>query len=788
MGFLANVHQRGTWTGPWSSGDKQLAEIFGSGRRTIAGPIVTELTAMMVSAFWNGVDQISSDTAKLPLNLMKRLPQGGSDPYTDSKVYRLLKFRPNPETGSFMFRKTFAVHALVYGNGYAEIVRDVMGRPTALWLLHPNRVQPFYAEMKDGKRKPLRYRVDGEIELAPTDILHLAGLSDDAVVGFNLVSIAREALGLALASQQFASAFFGNGTRFGGVLSSDHDLDEDQKEEIRKSIEAIHAKADKAFRMLVLGAGFKFTQSGVNPSEAQMSEIRDQQVMEIARFLNMPLHKLKLAMPGAVSYASVEMADLDYYKGPILTWTKAIEEELDGKLISPLEWGRQFFRHNNNAFLRGDIKSRYDALGIARAHGVISANEWRDLEDMNPQPGDQGNLYLVQGANVPQDKISELTDANIKKASTPPAPPAAPAPSGGGDETKALRDAVERFDAAQALLAQAEADLAVKLRTSEETVAAKDGEIANLIAKVATFEQMVADRQRDVEQLQAAQADHLQRLDEAAAALAAAFTERDQAAAAARTAQADAEAAEARRAELAQQLVAVAAAVTSAETVAAEAREVAQVAEAQALAATTDRDALKVTSAALQQEAEEAKRLVEVARAEQQRLEAVVAEAEAAKDAILTAGKAKRIAEISKLARQITKHRKLIADVIGRLVEREVDRAKAKKTSDAMRAWIETFYGPFEDAFANAILPAVDVILEWKDSDENPRDVAIGMAQRYCEESKSQLRAFFGATSDEFTVAVDHLLKRWEQDRAASIADALLEEEIAHLRELERQP
>lgn len=502
MGLLQTVHQRGTWRGPFTLSDPALAELYGYGAKTLAGPVVTELLAFTVAAFWDGVNQQSSDVAKLPLNLLKVRPGGGSDHYIESKTYKLLKMSPNPETRSLTFRRTIQAHALVYGNGYAEIVRDMLGRPTALWILHPNRVRPYYEDRQQpGTRKPLRYQIDGsDLVLNPSDVIHIAGLSDDGVMGFNLVSVAREALGLALASQQFASAFFGNGTRFGGIMTSDVPLDEDQKKEIREAVEAVHAKADKAFRMLVLGAGFKFTETGVKPNEAQMKEIRDQQVTEIARFLNMPLHRLKLNTPGAVSYASVEMADLDYYKGPILTWTRTWEEELDAKLVPSLEWNRQYFKHNTNAFLRGDIKSRYDALGIARDKGIINADEWRDLEDMNPQPGGQGQLYLVQSAQVPLEKLAELVDSQIKKNTAPPPAPAPPSPAGGDDDEagRALATLIDELRAAYAsTVAQIEASIA-----DSRQLDALERDAANLRGQIGTLEVLQAEKDTRIRETQ----------------------------------------------------------------------------------------------------------------------------------------------------------------------------------------------------------------------------------------------------------------------------------------------
>ena len=487
MGIFAQLAERGTWTGSYTLKDPALAELYGYGRQTLAGPIVSEITALTCTAFWDGVQQISADVAKQPLNLHKRRPgdQKGSDIFLSSPTHKLLKFGPNPETRPMVFRRALTAHALIYGNGYAEIVRDGLERPRELWLLHPTRVRPFYRDERSGApgRSPLRYRIDGETVLEPRDVLHIQGLTDDTVAGISLVGIGREAIGLALASSQFASAFFGNGTRFGGVLTSDQELQAEQRDEIRASVEDMHAKADKAFRLLVLGAGFSFQSTGTTPNDAQMKEIRDQQVAEVARLLNIPVSRLKLNTPGAVSYNSVEMQDLAYYKGPILDWSTVWEQELDAKLVPGLERGRQYFKHNANAGLRGDIKSRYDALGIARDKGIISANEWRELEDMNPQEGDQGDLYLVQSAQVPANRLDEMVDAQV---APDPAPVVEPQPADPPDEP----DDQEGDRALEAELAEVRGKLEAAITAHAALEATHD----------ATAEELDA-RRKDVERL-----------------------------------------------------------------------------------------------------------------------------------------------------------------------------------------------------------------------------------------------------------------------------------------------
>jgi hypothetical protein len=631
------------------------------------------------------------------------------------------------------------------------------------------------------------YRIDGEDEWQPDRILHIQGLSDDALVGYNLVAIAREALGLALASTAFASAFFGNGTRFGGVLSSDQDLDEEQKKEITDSIEKLHAKADKAFRLLVLGAGFKYEQAGVKPNEAEMSKIRDQQVQEVARFLNMPLHKLKLAIPGAVSYASVEMADLDYYKGPILTWSTAWEQELDAKLIPSLEWGRQYFKHNNNAFLRGDIKTRYEAFAVLRNIGVASANEIRELEDWNPQPGDQGDLYMIQSGFMPLDKSADLVQSQIDKNNTPPPAPAPPAPSGGGNESNAARlaqleaavaDAQAKYAEEREARIQSDAFGAATMAERDERRASEQQALDRLMNLEILAAQLKADVARETEQRTIADA----ALDAAEALVVEARNEHAAAVTAAEQAQQTATSAALTITQLQGELEAARVAEGQLRAEHAGALEAAGVAAADRTA-TLERD-LAAALASL----DEATRTCAVIRSAATDAELRVASLEAALAAATDTSKATRKAEIDRLSSVIKSHRGLIADVLRRLIERETDRARSRQDSPAkLKAWTATFYGPFEESFVEAILPAIRVHLAWRGSGEDPRDLAAGLAQQHVERSRRELSALFGSTGGDFYVAVEHVLRRWEKDRPEAVADALLEDEVAHLRELERQ-
>lgn len=452
--------------------DSALADLLFAGHKTSSGVDVDVATAFTVSAVYDAVNQISSDVAKLPLNLHKRRSSGGSDIYSASPVQRLLKLEPNPEMGSMVFRRQIMVWALTAKGGFAEIQRNGMGQPVALWPIHPSRVTPYRARLRDGGYGPLSYQIDGgKTTIAPEDMIHIAGIGDDPHCAYPLVEKARQAIGLALAAEQFGATFFGNGSTFGGILTTDIMPTEEEAKRMKVLIEQIHKGPERAHQLAALWGGWKLQPLGVKPNEGQMNELRAKQVEEVARFYRLQPYRLGLNTPGTVSYSSVEMAQLDYYQGCLLDWITQWEQELNRKLVPRLEQNQQFIKHNANAFLRGDIKSRYEALGIARDKGIINANEWRDLDDMNPQEGEQGTQYLVQQAQVPADRIGKLADADVKKKEKdakddppPVAPAPQPSPDGGG---AALVDKVRELDDLIAQLRSAAGDIEVKLATHQ---------------------------------------------------------------------------------------------------------------------------------------------------------------------------------------------------------------------------------------------------------------------------------------------------------------------------------
>jgi HK97 family phage portal protein len=716
---------RSSWSGSYSLKDPELNRLFGTGAGTSAGVTVTLENAFTYSAVYSAVNQIASDVSKMPLNLMKRRPGGGADHYIDSKLYWLLKYQPNPEMGSMVFRRQLMAWALVDKGGFAEIQRDGMGRPVAIWPVAPNRVEVDRPEMRqrDGSVRygELRYKIDGGPAFIPaSDMIHVTGIGYSPHCPYGLIDKARQAIGLGLAAERFGASFFGNGSTFGGLLISDLSLSEEEAKALRDAVERQQVGPDRAHRLGVLWGGLKYQSLGVKPNEAQMNELRDKQIEEVARFFRMPPYMLGLNKPGTVSYASVEMARLDYYTGCLLDWVTLNEQEFVRKLIPASEIRQQYIKHNANMFLRGDIKSRYDALGVARDKGIINADEWRDLEDMNPQDGGQGKLYLVQAAQTPLNLIEEQVKANIEKTKQPP--PAPVTPSKTDADVKAADD---RAAQAEALVAETRAKLEEQIgarAAAELASVASEAQIAAMVqrerdlvgqltAQTALAEALRADAvrasdaqreaeiaaAREQEQRQYAELAAEQTRTEAERMVSAALTEAE--ALAARAAELETaeslarmarEQAEQRATEAAQMADAARAAREQAETAAAEAvasERAQRVAEADA-AAGRERDALAV--------AEQARADVEALRAEvaatqqarQAAAEALVDAESRAATAEAAARTAREEAErrAAEADRVVTMHNASTADAEERAIQAEEARVVAQAEAEAARA------------------------------------------------------------------------------------------------------
>jgi HK97 family phage portal protein len=308
---------------------------------------------------------------------------------------------------------------------YAEIERDGLGKPVALWPIHPSRV----TEMRDDSGA-LFYRVAGTLEtqgkqfravdVDPADMFHVHGISLDGVVGVSLMKIASESLGIALAAQTMAGSSFGNGHQIGGVLKYPNLIkDEKVKQSLRESWAKIHQGAAKAGNIAIIDGGAEFVKVAITPQEAQSIETREFQVVEVARWLRMPPSKLSAKM-GAQGWSSVEGDGIAYVRDCLRPWAVRFEREIDRKLLDGP--GELFIRHEFKELTRGDSAGRANYYRTMISTGTLSPNEAREEEGLNPGPAALDQFFM-QGAMMPVDKLGQEPAAKPADAPEPQGKP-----------------------------------------------------------------------------------------------------------------------------------------------------------------------------------------------------------------------------------------------------------------------------------------------------------------------------------------------------------------------------
>ena len=421
-------------------------EVFGD-QTTSSGITVNPQKSLTIGAVFQAVNLISGDVAKLPLNVYRRRPDLGVKGREVDEAHpaqKLVKYRPNAEMSAFKFWRRLMTHALIWSNAYALIERDPMGNPIALFPLLPDRTAP--ARTKDGV---LYYtsEIDGELHgFAASNILHIEQISITGESDCQMVYKAREAFALALAAEQFASKYFRNGGRIGGILEVPVGMTKQGADNLESGFRKTYDQLDAAFKSVILRDGAKFHQGQFTPEQTQMLGARQEQVKEIARWFNIPPHKL--GDDSKASYNSLEQENRAYLNGCLSHWLKTIEAECYLKLLTPAEQEQnsRFIEFNVAALVAADIATQYGIFRTGIEAGILSPDEVRAKQNLNPRPDGLGSKYLrpLNMEYADQEPEPQETPAEME--------PAEQITEESDDDLRStaktvLDDAVERFTA-----------------------------------------------------------------------------------------------------------------------------------------------------------------------------------------------------------------------------------------------------------------------------------------------------------------------------------------------------
>ena len=383
---------------------------------TTSGKAVNEFTAMQTTAVYSCVRILGEAIASLPLNLYRYESDGGKKRVYDHPLYHILHDEPNPEMTSFVFRETLMSHVLIWGNAYAQIIRDGAGRVVALYPLLPNKMEVnrdengelYYLYTKYNDENP-NIRKYGQVKLSRYDVLHIPGLGFDGLVGYSPIAMARNAVGMTIACEEYGASFFANGANPSGVLEHPGILKDPSK--VRDSWNEVYRGSANAHKVAVLEEGMKYQQIGVPPEEAQFLETRKFQIDEIARLYRIPPHMI--GDLDKSSFSNIEQQSLEFVKYTLDPWVIRWEQSLMRSLLTEEEKKQYFIKLNVDGLLRGDYQSRMNGYAIGRQNGWMSANDIREMEDMNPISEEEGgNLYLING------NMTKLKDAGIFSGNT----------------------------------------------------------------------------------------------------------------------------------------------------------------------------------------------------------------------------------------------------------------------------------------------------------------------------------------------------------------------------------
>ena len=367
--------------------------------KSISGANVDEFSAMRVSAVYACVRILAESIASLPLHVYE-YKNGGKERVTKHPLYFLLHDSPNADMTSFVFRELMMTHLLLHGNCYAQINRTNGGRAIGLYPLAPNRVR---VEREDSGEIVYQYtptagerqfKSSEQVTLSSWNVLHIPALGFDGLIGYSPIAMARNAIGVAIATEEFGAKFFEQGARPSGILSHPGIIKDFNK--LREEWQKIYGGSSNTGKVAILEEGMKYESIAIPPNDAQFLETRKFQIAEIARIFRVPLHMLNEL--DRATFSNITQQSLEFVVYTLTPWLVRLEQGFNKALFTENERGKFFVKFNVEGFLRGDYQSRMQGYSIGRQNGWLSANDIREMEDMNPiSDADGGNYYLVNG-------------------------------------------------------------------------------------------------------------------------------------------------------------------------------------------------------------------------------------------------------------------------------------------------------------------------------------------------------------------------------------------------------
>jgi HK97 family phage portal protein len=400
MGLVSTLRAEKRELSPWD--DYWYGPITG---KAASGIEVTETSALGSTSVWAAVSNIAGTIGSIPIQVLRRLTGGGQEP-ADHPLNEILDNTPNRWMGRPSFFEALQGHLLCRGNAFAQVLRSNGGRILGIIPLHPGRMdvrldeddELIYVYQRPGGGRP-RFRSD--------ELLHVRGLSSNGVVGFSPVTLMREAVGLALATERHGARLFANYARPGGVLKHPGKLEPAARKNLKESWQEAHS-GDSAHKVALLEEGLEWEAVGFSAEDSQFLQTRELQVVEVARMFNISPNRLHDHRRS--TFNNIEHLDIEFVVHTIRPWIIRWQKALERTLLTSAERRELSIRFNLRALLQGDNATRSAFYRELFGIGVFSINEIRELEDLNPVEG--GEQRFVPVNMVPLDQAADLFSAD----------------------------------------------------------------------------------------------------------------------------------------------------------------------------------------------------------------------------------------------------------------------------------------------------------------------------------------------------------------------------------------
>lgn len=368
--------------------------------------VATDTSALTLSAFYNAIDILSSDIAKLPKAVFQK-DEDTRKKLSNHPVNYLLSTRPNPKMTPYDFWKTIEILRFIKGNAYAEIIRNPKSGIPVAWSIRDNKdIKVLETEDK------LYYKYKDRL-IDSADMLHFKGFSLDGKVGTGVVTYAAAQLGISLEAQAYGTTIYQNRGISYGVIESDKAVEDGNKKVISEGFTA-KLSEQNPHKAPVLDEGLKYKSIAITPAEAQFLETNKNGIIEVCRWMNIAPHKLKDL--SSANYSNIYQQSIEHVQDSVLPRVISKEQELDYKCFTEKERSNTYIKFNIAVLLRGDLAAKSAFYTSMIYSGAYTRNEVRALEDMNPIKGLEEPLQPVnmQALSVAAKLLKEQQNGSNK--------------------------------------------------------------------------------------------------------------------------------------------------------------------------------------------------------------------------------------------------------------------------------------------------------------------------------------------------------------------------------------